>query len=58
MEIIQQQLDDLQHYMLTSEQKFVKLNSADRVILEDVHCLIRFFQHVCTCCVERQKLAS
>ena len=55
---MQRRLDDLEHYVLKLERQIVKLNSAERVIVEDVHCLIRFFQQVCTCCVNKEKLSS
>ena len=58
MEIIQKRLDDLEHYVLTLERKIVKLNSSDRVIVEDVHCLIRFFKHVCKCCTDKEKTTT
>ena len=48
---INQRLEDLENYVLTLERKIMKLNSADRVIVEDVHCFIRFLQNVCKCCV-------
>ena len=35
-------LEDLENYVLTLEWKNIKLSSADRVIVEDVHCFIRF----------------
>ena len=51
---INKRLEDLENYVLTLERKIMKLNSADRVIVEDVHCFIRFLQKACKCCFKME----
>ena len=49
-------LSELENYVLALDKQIGKLNSKERIIAEDTHCLIQFFSHLCDCLgVKRKK---
>ena len=47
---LERRLSDLEDYVLNLERQIQRLNSSDSVLLEDAHCIIRFFAKLCACC--------
>ena len=43
-------ISELENYVLALERQINKLNSEERIIVEDAHCLIQFFARLCECC--------
>ena len=42
-ERLERLISELENYVLASERQINKLNSEERIIVEDAHCLIQFF---------------
>ena len=49
-ERLERRLNELENYMLDLERQINKLNSEERIIVEDAHCLIQLFARLCECC--------
>ena len=45
-ERLERRLSELENYVLVLEWQISKLNSEERILVEDAHCLIQFF-YVC-----------
>ena len=50
IEHLERRLRELENYVLALERQIHKLNSEDRIIVQDAHCLIQFFPRVYECC--------
>ena len=49
-ERLERHISELENYVLALERQINKLNSEERIIVEDIHCLIQFFAQLCECC--------
>ena len=49
-ERLERRISELENYVLALERQINKLNSEERIIVEDAHCLIQFFARLCDCC--------
>ena len=50
VEKLERRLSELENYVLALERQISQLNSEERIIVQDAHCLIQFFARVCDCC--------
>ena len=49
-EQLERRISELENYVLAWERQINKLNSEERIFVEDAHCLIQFFSRLCECC--------
>ena len=49
-ERLERRISELENYVLSFERQVHKLNSEERIIVEDAHCLNRFFSKLCERC--------
>lgn len=48
-------IEFLENHVIRLERQIIILNREERVIVEDAHCLIRFFAKLCGCCTGKNE---